>query len=229
MKQAASLITLILCLSLLAACSRQEIRGEGAFKKETRDVKTFTGLEVDGNYNINGQTGNKQILYIASNENLLPYINTDVSSGVLHVTTNSSYDLVPTAEQMISFSVQQFNSLKMSGACTLQFPNLNTETFDLTIFGSHRLYLSGKVVEMNISSNGSSSINAKDLAVDKVTIKLIGSGQIVVSPKQELNVEINGSGTVTYFGKEPKVTQTINGSGKVMNAFGAVNKQVEQQ
>lgn len=228
MKQAVNHITLILCLSLLiAGCGRQEIRGEGDFKKEVREVNTFNGLEVDGNYSINGQTGNKQILNIASNENLLPFIETDVSSNVLHVTYKSSYDLVPTAQQQILFSVQQFNSLTMSGASTFQFPNLNTDTLTITLSGAHRLYIAGKATEINITSNGSSSVNAKDLVVDKATIKMIGSGQIVISPKQELNVEINGSGTVVYFGKDPKISQTIHGSGKVSSAFGAVTKEVK--
>jgi len=215
-----------LCL-LISGCGHETIKGEGASKQEKREVSQFSGLEVDGAYAILGKVGSPQELVIASNPNILPYINTSVDDDMLIIKSKGSVKLQPSGSQNIWFTAKQLNTLRLKGASQFQITNVGTDDFNVSLEGSHKVYLKGKANSLTVKINGSSTINAKNLSVDDANIEINGSGVVALKVANNLKVKINGDGRVIYYDTQPKVEQTINGSGVVSSAFGALDK--EQQ
>tara|TARA_R110000868_G_scaffold210193_2_gene460216 strand:+ start:2009 stop:2695 length:687 start_codon:yes stop_codon:yes gene_type:complete len=221
-------LTLGLCLAAtLTGCGREKVTGTGTEKQEVRNTAEFTGLNVNGNYAIAGSIASPQKVVIGSNENILPYITSSVSSDVLMIDQKSSVELTPTVEQKIWFFTNEFNSLTLTGASQFQFLGLKTDKLNISLTGSHRLIFTGTAGNLHIVVHGNSDIDAKKLLVENADIEINGDSTVLLNPTKTLKVTINGNGKVVYYNKEPKIEKIINGSGQVISGFGGITKESE--
>lgn len=204
----------------LSGCGREQVTGTGEGKQDVRNVAEFSGINVNGNYEIVGSMGSPQKVVVFSNENLLPYITSTVKSSVLMIDTSKSADIKPTIIQKMWFFSDVFDSLTLNGASRFQFLDLKAKKLVISLTGAHQLLFSGTGTDIDIVINGNSDVDAKNLAVENATIEINGSSSVLINPSKTLKVKINGNGKVIYFNKEPKIEQTINGSGQVINGFG---------
>jgi hypothetical protein len=204
----------------LSGCGREQLTGTGEGKQEVRNVAEFAGINVNGNYEIVGSMGSPQKVVLFSNENLLPYITSTVKSSVLMIDTSKSADIKPTIIQKMWFFSDVFDSLTLNGASKFQFLDLKAKKLVISLTGAHQLLFSGTGTDIDIVINGNSDVDAKNLAVENATIEINGSSSVLINPSKTLKIKINGNGKVIYFNKEPKIEQTINGSGQVINGFG---------
>src|SRR5438046_10136484 len=74
------------CVVLVVGCHLPGIRGNGQIKTEERPITAFANLDAGGAFEIEWQNGSPA-LRITTDENLLPYIENDVSDGTLHLST----------------------------------------------------------------------------------------------------------------------------------------------
>ncbi len=216
-----SVAVIISTMSLLTGCGADEVKGTGAAAKENRNVAEFHGLNVSGSYAILGTIAKPQKLAVGSNANLLPYIETTVKDGVLFVNAKKDAKLTPTVSQNIWFTADTLDSLTLNGSSIFQLLHVTTDKLDVKLAGAHQVLLSGAAKELKIVISGNSDIDAKNLISQHAEIEINGSSTVMVNPTQSLKVTINGNGKVAYFSQAPKVEQTINGSGQVINSFGA--------
>jgi hypothetical protein len=61
-------------------------------------------------------------------------------------------------------------------------------------------------------------LNAFKLTTEKTAVKIEGSGKCRIKVRKQLDVEINGSGTVIFKG-DPKVKSKGSGSGSVRSQY----------
>lgn len=210
--------TIACLLTTVSACSKQDdVKGTGNAKQETREVSAFSGINITGKYSIMGKIGSPQEFTISSNENILPHIKSSVDSGILVIADDDSVNVYPTVPQSIWFTAESISSISIDGASSFQLTGLNTDKLTIALAGAHTIYLEGKVGDLKLEANGSSNINAKDLTVDNAEIELNGSGVAGVSVKNNLKININGDGQVIYYNYQPKVEETVRGSGKIVN------------
>jgi len=67
------------------------ITGSGRIVSQPRSVPDFRSVETNGAEDIHVRFGPQPSLVIAADDNLLPYLTTEVSDGVLHVGSVGSY------------------------------------------------------------------------------------------------------------------------------------------
>ncbi len=84
-----------------------------------------------------------------------------------------------------------------------------------SIAGSGKIIIDGNAREMKTSISGSGSVRGENFVVDKCDIKVAGSGSVSIHVKDELNVNIAGSGDVRYKGDPKRVNSSAAGSGTV--------------
>lgn len=226
MNKFAKILLLTAGLCALTSCGRETVKGTGDAKQEVRNLSEFTGLNVNGNYQILGSPGSPDKFVISTNENILPYIETYVKDSTVIVETKKKADIFPTVAQNIWFTVPKFNNLTMNGASVFQYQNLETDKLTVTLSGSHQVLLTGKGESLDLTISGSSDVDARSFVTNDATIVISGSSTVYVNPTKNLKVTINGEGKVIYFSEAPKVDQTINGSGQVSSNFGKLNKDV---
>ena len=80
------IVLLAACVVVVAGCHLPGVRGNGQIKTEERQVGAFANLDAGGTFEIEWQNGSPA-LRITTDENLLPYIENNVSDNTLRLRT----------------------------------------------------------------------------------------------------------------------------------------------
>ncbi len=107
-------------------------------------------------------------------------------------------------------------SMRLNGSGNIGIDKVSASSTDASINGSGDIKLAGQSPTQQISFNGSGNYLAGDLNSKSAEIRIPGSADVTVWVTDTLSANINGSGTVRYYGK-PTVNQTGNGSGKIVS------------
>jgi hypothetical protein len=107
-------------------------------------------------------------------------------------------------------------SMDLNGSGNISADQLEADTIEASIRGSGDTSLSGKSESQTVSFSGSGNYRAGDLETSSTDIDISGSADLTVWVTDELDVKVNGSGTVSYYGK-PTINETGSGSGKLVS------------
>lgn len=87
---------LVVLLSLTCSCHHtfdDGVRGSGTRQKQKRDVASFSSISTEGAFDIEVVCQKPLSLEIASDDNILPLITTEVSNNVLHIRNLRNYSV----------------------------------------------------------------------------------------------------------------------------------------
>ena len=221
---------------LLSACGLSVLNGSGKIVSENRPVKDFDQISFSGMGDMYLQQGDEESLRIEAEDNLLPYIKSDVVNGSLRIyfDHNNLHFVHPTQPVRIYVGLKQVKSIELSGAVRMLSESLRGDTLHVDISGSGNMDLKqlevnelttkisgsgkcniqGETNTQNIVISGSGKFDTRNLYSRDVNIRVSGSGKAQVNAEEQLDVHISGSGDVAYFGN-PRVQKSISGSGNV--------------
>ena len=169
-----------------------------------------------------------------TDDNLMPFIESEVVDGTLIIGTRPHTDLAPSDGVTYRVACEQVSELRLSGsgeievtACPVsdltvrldgsgdvQVDGVDATRVDAEIGGSGTISAIGQSSQVRASIVGSGMFVGAELQAREVEAMIPGSGQIIVWATGALHVDISGSGSVLYRG-EPDVTQEISGPGAV--------------
>ncbi len=200
------------CVILVAGCHLPGIRGNGRIKTEERSIAAFANLDAGGAFEIEWQSGSPA-LRITTDENLLPYIETDVSGDTLRLRAREH--VWPTHGIKVAISSPTRAGGKIRGAVKLNVKQLNGSTFALESKGASEVSLDGSVDRLLVDMTGASQLSADGLQAKIAEISTTGAGDAEVTVTDTLKVVITGAGKVTYSGNPPTIRKQITGAGSV--------------
>jgi hypothetical protein len=122
--------------------------------------------------------------------------------------------LSPTSPIIYNLTVRKLNSLAIAGAITVDARDIRTDSLTVAVVGSGDFSISGEASAQKIAIAGSVDYKAENFKTKDTSIAINGSGKALVAVSGRLDVQIMGSGDVSYIG-EPAVTQNIAGAGSV--------------
>ena len=160
--------------------------------------------------------GAEPALVIEAEDNLMPYLKSEVSGGKLILSSDNS--VVLSATTPISYHVTYTGSpseLAISGSGTMRADDLTTDALNVVLKGNGQFTLAGSAARLNFDVSGSGSLDGRSFANQNATIRVSGTGSAVVNAAQTLDITIGGTGTISYVGS-PTVTQEISGVGSVV-------------
>lgn len=213
----------------------QTIHGNGNMKTETRDVSQAEKIKSYGSFDIVIVQGETTSVKVDADENLLPYIVTDVEDGALVIKPREHYNLSSDNKIKITVTTKRLQLVdlagsgnvvgegKFTGSDNLKISvagsgdvslDVNTPDIDSHIAGTGNITLSGETKSSRIEIAGVGNYNAADLMSENVEIHIAGSGSAKVYAENNLDIHIAGSGDVYYKGNA-SVKQDIAGSGKI--------------
>jgi hypothetical protein len=187
-----------------------------------------------GNLLIN--QGDEESLEIEGDDNIVALIVTQVTGQRLRIGFKdqglTSYR--PTQEIIFRLGVKELSAIRLSGAGTIEAPdldteklliavsgaaegvlhNLNAEELNIDLSGASSFEISGIVGSQIINISGAGSYSAKALESRDCDIAISGAGDAVVNATGTLNIEISGTGDIKYVG-DPTVNQSISGTGSI--------------
>jgi hypothetical protein len=175
----------------------QLVPGSGTPASENRAVSNFTGVELGTPGTMDVSLGSSESLRIEADDNLLQYIQTDVSGGRLVIKTRQGITLQPVRPIKYHLTVLRLNSLGISSSGDITVPDLKSDDFSITISSSGNLtmkQLDCSSLRVQISSSGDTSISALNAKSISVNISSSGNLDIVGGnvPKQTITISSSG-------------------------------------
>ncbi|OEC85259.1 MULTISPECIES: head GIN domain-containing protein [Methanobacterium] len=222
---------ILLIVVLASGCIVQNTQGSGKIINQSRDVSDFNQVSVDGASTLIITQGDKESLTVEADDNLMPYIKTNVSNNTLKIYNNP---ILPTKTIRYYLTVKDINSInylgsgniqsnnlkvnslkiRIDGAGNANLTNLSADTLKILIIGAGNLISSGNVNDQDIHISGAGKYSGDNLTSKTAVITIDGSGNAVVRVSNTLNATINGVGQISYVGT-PKITPLINGDGTI--------------
>ena len=207
-----AIVFLAACIVLVAGCRWVGIRGNGHIKTDERPVSAFANIDVRGAFVIEWQSGTPS-LSITTDENLLPYIDTNVSGDTLHLRTREQ--IRPTHGIRVIISSPTRAGARISGAVKLDAKQLSGTRFALEARGASRVSLDGNIDELLADMTGASELTASTLQTKTAEISTTGAGDAEIAVAETLKVAITGAGKVKYSGNPATIEKHITGAGSI--------------
>lgn len=225
--------------SQLFAQPWKTITGDGNQKKESRTVADFSSLSSHGAIDVKIVYGQSNSISVEADENLLPYIETNVVNGKLIIQTKKNVNLRSRKKMIVSVSMTKVNALQLSGSGNIDgngsftsdeetkimlsgsgnihFSSGSFKDLELAISGSGNIDVKGgSANSVLVSVSGSGNADCSDITADKADVKISGSGNAKVNVNKSLTANISGSGNVYYKGNASDISTRIMGSGKAI-------------
>lgn len=238
MKKLSLIIGILLSLNSMAQWNWFKVEGNGVYKKETREVGSFSGVASSGSWDVMLSYGNSNSIEIEGDENLLEYIETKVENGKLHIKARKNGNIRSKNKIVVYVPISQVKGLYLSGSGDIigkgNFSNSGTtnvavsgsgnikldfgrfDRIDASVSGSGGIILKGSSNEVDARISGSGNINCKEVVSDDVTASVSGSGNIRVQANTSIDARIAGSGNVYYTGGAKNVRTHKAGSGRIV-------------
>jgi hypothetical protein len=206
-----TIVFLTFCIALASGCRWVGIRGNGHIETDDRTISAFTEIDTGGSFEIEWQNGSPA-LHITTDENLLSYVESDVSGDTLHLGTHDQ--IWPTHGIKVVISSPTRTAARIRGAVKLTANQLTGPKFALEASGASRVSLDGNIDELLADMTGASELEASGLQTKTAEISTTGAGDAEVAVAETLKVAITGAGKVTYSGN-PTIEKHITGAGSV--------------
>lgn len=226
-------IILLIAPIIFASCN--VISGDGNIRSEQRNVSDFHSVKSSGSIDIEIKNGNNYSLTVEDDENILPYIVTEVKGGVLTVRykestsiSNDNAKVYVTAPALNRISVSGSGDITSDGTLKsedrIEFntsgsgdikATVDAPAIKVTGSGSGNVDLSGKTKDFNCKMSGSGNVNCSNLKSENATVHIAGSSDVHVFASVNLKISVAGSGDVYYAGNPSSPDIHIAGSGSV--------------
>jgi len=215
---------------------QNKIKPSGKEITENRKTDSYDEIAVSGSLDVHLVAGKEGSITISGDENLIPYIVTEVKNNRLEIYFKDSFSYYTNSPLIVSVPVEELSKLVATGSgdisskTTLNTPSfevklsgsgdinltIQTKEMNASLAGSGTIFASGKVEKLVASVAGSGDIDFEKLLANNVKASVAGSGDIKVTCKDKFDGNLAGSGSIFYYGN-PKVKSTsIAGSGDII-------------
>lgn len=236
------LTALILTVTLSANAqdwfgNSKKIKGNGKIVTVNRTTSDYNGVSVGGSFDvilIKGKEGN---ITIKGKENIIPYIETEVSGNTLQVKYKKNTHIRTTKRLTVTVSYKDIDNVSLGGSGNITNKGIiksndftvalggsgnitltvDAENVNSKIGGSGNIKLSGSSNELDCSIAGSGSIKAYELNTDTLNATIAGSGSIRTTVKTKIKAKTVGSGNIYYKGEPTHIDVKSVGSGDVID------------
>jgi len=230
-------------IMVLTSCGKDSacFKGTGNKVKDHRVItEDVSKIITADNIDIVFTQSNDPSMIIEGGENLLPYIDTDVSGEVLSISSNNKCGMFRdnTIPITIYLSIPNLTRIDYTGqgnitnVGVLNLQKLDIESFggtgsvnmalnvDKITVGQHSapadFTFTGTANEVSVYTLGSGWFYMKDFIAETIHINHSGIGDVIVNATKKLNIELRSRGNVNYYGDPIVAVSTHVGSGKII-------------
>lgn len=236
---------LMLSTVLMTACmptpavlgGRYVVRGSGSVIAEGRPVSGFDRVSLRDIGLVILTQGDRNALTVETDDNLLPFVGTEVRDGTLVLSfgdETGKVSLKTSHGLKYYLTVQEIAGLEVADSGNLQAVSLEVDHLEIVVRDSGDLevdWLEARTLEARISDSGDARL-AGQVQTQDVTVRDSGdyvagnlhsqadtavvsdSGEATLRTSEMLDVTISDSGDVNYYG-HPRIRQRITASAKL--------------
>ena len=217
--------------------SNKKIKGNGNVITVKRSTSDYDGIGVGGSFDVILVKGTEGSIKIEGEENIIPYIETEVNGDKLQIKYKKNVNIKTTKRLTVTVTIEDIDMISLGGSGNiLSKETLNAKDFKVSlggsgnitltinsdkisanIGGSGNIKLSGSTEELKCSIAGSGSIKAYNLKTEELDANIAGSGSISTTVKTKINAKIVGSGSIYYKGNASNINKKTVGSGCIID------------
>src|ERR1700749_2233970 len=113
-----------------------KVQGSGKVKSETRDVKPFSAIVIDGVFNVVLEQGTKETVTVETDDNIVPLILTTVENDTLKVRMRDSTSIKKMNKLNVHITLVNITNLSTVGVGSMKCANaLHLNELDLNFQG----------------------------------------------------------------------------------------------
>jgi hypothetical protein len=188
--------------------------GSGRVATESRPVAGFEEVVLSGAGHLVVEQTGVESLTITAEDNLLPFIRSEVQGDRLILGFNPGSNVHPTREVLYRLTVRDLTGLEVSGASRVEVHGLDTAALAVVLSGASSLTASGDADVQVLVVSGASRYEAEDLDSRIVTATVSGTSYGLVRAREVLTATVSGVSTLEYIGR-PVLTTTVSGGSSI--------------
>ncbi|MEO9571940.1 MAG: head GIN domain-containing protein [Polaribacter sp.] len=217
--------------------NNKKIKGNGNVVTVNRTTSDYDAISVGGSFDVNLVKGKEGKITIEGEENIIPYIETEVSSDVLKIKFKKNINIKTTRRLTITVTYKDIESVALAGSGKITCNSIikandfkaslggsgditlkvEADEIKVSIGGSGNINLEGNSNELTCSIAGSGSVRAYGLKTDEVYANVAGSGNVRTTVTSKIKAKLVGSGSVYYKGNPKHVDSKSVGSGDIVD------------
>jgi hypothetical protein len=186
------------------------VQGSGSSVEEAREINGIRAVEISNQGDLFVQIGEQESLIIEAQEDLLPYIKSDVRDGKLRIYTAGTQILRPTNPIRYYLTVQELDEISLTSSGDARLPEIEAEEFTIRVSSSGDLEMEGLMVErvdIQISSSGDVKIESGRVKEQHIMLSSSGDYNAGMLPSEFVRAMLSSSGNARIY-----VTQTLEAS-----------------
>ncbi len=182
-------------------------------KTEKRNVSGFTGINAASTFDVTVTKGNTESLTIEAEDNIMPYVRSDVRDGVLYLYLDNNKEVKNVKTLKASVVMKNLDKVSLSGACKLSSKDLFTsDQFQGDCSGVSRLSLILKTDHLSLNSSGACDIDLKAEVSNDMSFNTSGTSKAQLKLNVN-NVQFTSGGTSIIDMSGSANTVTLSSSG----------------
>jgi len=241
-------IIIAFIISLLFSSCQQKIELGDAFSSiegseniisEKRDLSGFTKIDVGQAINIELMQGDSFLVEVETNDNVMPYLATEVSGSTLKIFYDKKFNSIKNTETKVKITLPELLAIESSSASTVKSQtiflgskitikassasnldfDLEYDIVNVDASSASEITLKGLALESNFEASSASIIDAKDLKSNKVEANSSSAGNITVFPIKELTANASSGSVVTLKNKPQFETVKSSSGGSIDKSY----------
>jgi Putative auto-transporter adhesin, head GIN domain len=193
--------------------SGKGVKGSGVAATQSRDLPAFTSIETTGSGKVVIKVGETQSVKITADDNLLPFLSSEVKNGKLVLSVSKPISTKTTIKYEIK--APKIDRIDNSGAIATTASGFSGGSLTVDASGAGSVALAGKVDSLNVNLSGVGSLDADKLAADRVSAELSGVGSAELRAEKSIKANVSGVGSMTWRGAATDVSTNVSGIGSV--------------
>ena len=224
----------ILATLTILSC-RNGMRGSGNIIKETRQLAEINSVSVSGSIKVDVKTGMVPSLTVEADDNIMPYVVTNVSDKNLSIklkginnlsnATIHIYLVVPILNKIsTSASAEVRSSEAITNSDKISFTassgsliNVNVDAPTISADGSSgaEIILKGRTKNLTAESSSGSNVSLFSLQAENASASASSGAKISVFGSVQIKAKASSGGNVNYKGGAQSVEKNVSSGGLV--------------
>jgi hypothetical protein len=200
-------LTLILALTFAAAAAQAA--------DQVRTAAPFTAISVQGPISVTLEAGKPQSFAVRGSDKFINGLTSEVVNGELRVRMRDKSFSTIKGDQRIIVAVPELRAFSAEGAGEIRLNNIRGERFDVSYRGAGSMVITGQVKQLIMRAEGVGEVDTKGLIANNADIRFQGIGDVAVYAKDRLDVDVQGMGSLSYYGRPRTVNKSVAGLGSV--------------
>jgi hypothetical protein len=154
--------------------SSSGVQGSGVAATQTRELASFSAVELAGSNVVTIRVGEKQSVVVRADDNLLDRVTTEVQSGNL-VIGNTVGSFTTESPMSVEITIPSLDALTLTGSGVVAATGIETPSLTVTLSGSGALRASGTATQLDVTLGGSGDAQLEQLIASDVRAVVSGS------------------------------------------------------